>query len=452
MKPIFIVLLCLLLLFIIIVSVLWGHIKVFILNNLIIARGILGPNCYWFNISDKLLDDGSGINLFYKFRRQQGDVPKTYMFGVKTHIITKESHVKTILDNSPYPFGPGKLKYKFFKSFMKDNVGVSQGCPWKHRRIMNENVLDTDQLHQFSEKYNKDISDCITKYLSKNKIVYQDFNTISKEMVGKIIFNTTNIHEDVYNIFSEANNVMLFYTKFSISNKTMNNYLNFLKSHIRNPINNSLVELCVKNEDSEYEIIHQIPHFVFPIGGLFVTTIPRLLLILHNHKNKFQKIVNEIQKVNPRGNLSANQIYKLKYLRKCIMEMLRLNNPVVTTFRTVLKDLKLDKYSFKKGDQLLILNNPILRHPDYFKNANRYIPERWTPQMEDSYYSISFNQGPQKCPAKELAIFLTQSFIVNFIKITGILDKGIHILTTKKINTDNIDQMINTCNLEFNIN
>ena len=73
-----------------------------------------------------------------------------------------------------------------------------------------------------------------------------------------------------------------------------------------------------------------------------------------------------------------------------------------------------------------------MRHPDYFKNANRYIPKRWTPQMEDSYYSISFNQGPQKCPAKELAIFLTQSFIVNFIKITGILDKGIHTLTIKK--------------------
>ena len=75
---------------------LWGHLKVFILNNLIIAAEILGPNCYWFNISDKLLDDGSGINLFYKFRRQQGDVPKTYMFGVKTHIITKESHIKNI--------------------------------------------------------------------------------------------------------------------------------------------------------------------------------------------------------------------------------------------------------------------------------------------------------------------------------------------------------------------
>ena len=132
---------------------------------------------------------------------------------------------------------------------------------------MNEKVLDTDKLHQFSEKFNKDIRDCITKYLSKNKIVYHDFNKISKEMIAKIIFNTSNIHEDVYNIFSEANNVMLFYTKFTINNKIMNNYLNFLKSHIRNPISNSLVELCVKNEDSEYEIIQQIPHFVFSIMG-----------------------------------------------------------------------------------------------------------------------------------------------------------------------------------------
>jgi len=449
MKNTFVILLFLFML--IIILVLWDHIGVFILNNLIISRGILVPNCFWFNISEKVLSDGSGINLFYKFKKEQGDIPQTYMFGVKTYVITKESHVKTILDNSPYPFGPGKLKYRFFKSFMKDNVGVSKGCPWKHRRILNEKVLDTDKLHRFSEKYNKDMEQCVIKYLSKNKIVYHDFEKISREMIGKIIFNTTNIHEDVFNIFSEANNVMVFYTDFSISNKTINNYLNFLKKHIRNPINNSLVELCVENEGSEYEIIQQIPHFIFPIGGLFLTTIPRLLLILYNHKNKFQKIVNEIQKLSPSGNLSSSQIYKLTYLRKCIMEMLRLNNPVVTTFRTVLKDLNLDNYSFKNGDQLLILNNPILRNPQFFKNPDKYIPERWTSEIEKSYYSISFNQGPQRCPAKELAIYLAQSFIVNFIKITGILDNGINILTTKKINTDNIDQMINTCNLEFKI-
>ena len=105
----------------------------------------------------------------------------------------------------------------------------------------------------------------------------------------------------------------------------------------------------------------------------------------------------------------------------------------------------------KKGEQLLILNNPVLRNPEFFENPNKYIPERWTTEMEKSYYSISFNQGPQRCPAKELAIFLVQSFMVNFIKMSDILTRGSDIFKTKKINTDNIDQMINTCNLEFKL-
>ena len=163
-----------------------------------------------------------------------------------------------------------------------------------------------------------------------------------------------------------------------------------------------------------------------------------------------EKVVDEIRNIHPEGFLNASEIYSLRYLRNCILEMLRLNNPVVTTFRTALKDLKLGNHKFKKGDQLLILNNPVLRTPEVFKNPDKYIPERWVDNLEDSYHAISFNQGPQQCPAKELAIFLVQCFIVNFVKTTGII-KNIKKLQTAKINTDKIGQVINTCNLEFNI-
>ena len=269
-------------------------------------------------------------------------------------------------------------------------------------------------------------------------------------MAGKIIFNTVKVHPDVYRIFAEANTVMAFYTNFSLSEKTSTNYLNYLKKHIKNPISDSLVKLCVEHESSEHEIIQQIPHFIFPIVGLYLTTIPRLLLILSNHPKEFQKVVDEIRNIHPEGFLNASEIYSLRYLRNCILEMLRLNNPVVTTFRTALKDLKLGNHKFKKGDQLLILNNPVLRTPEVFKNPDKYIPERWVDNLEDSYHAISFNQGPQQCPAKELAIFLVQCFIVNFVKTTGII-KNIKKLQTAKINTDKIGQVINTCNLEFNI-
>ena len=39
-------------------------------------------------------------------------------------MITKESHIKNV-DNSPSTAVTEGTEYKFFKSFMKDNVGVS---------------------------------------------------------------------------------------------------------------------------------------------------------------------------------------------------------------------------------------------------------------------------------------------------------------------------------------
>ena len=70
--------------------------------------------------------------------------------------------------------------------------------------------------------------------------------------------------------------------------------------------------------------------------------------------------------------------------------------------------------------------------------------------MEKSYYAISFNQGPQRCPAKELVIFLSQSFVYNFIKIKNINNNII--IKTNKIDTNYIPQIINPCDIKFIFN
>ena len=85
--------------------------------------------------------------------------------------------------------------------------------------------------------------------------------------------------------------------------------------------------------------------------------------------------------------------------------------------KAIIKKTIIEKYSFKKGTQFLILNNPVLREKEYFENPNKFIPERWTPEMEQSYYAISFNQGPQRCPGKELAIYLNKT-IPQIIAVT----------------------------------
>ena len=96
-----------------------------------------------------------------------------------------------------------------------------------------------------------------------------------------------------------------------------------------------------------------------------------------------------------------------------------------------------------------MLNNPVLREKEYYKEPDKFNPSRWTDEMENSYYSISFNQGPQRCPSKELAIYLTQSFIYNFIIMNNI-GKETTILS-KSINTKKSPQILNPCKIKFQL-
>ena len=73
------------------------------------------------------------------------------------------------------------------------------------------------------------------------------------------------------------------------------------------------------------------------------------------------------------------------------------------------------------------------------------MPSRWTKEMEKSYYAISFNQGPQGCPGRELAIFLAQSFLYNFIKVRNITSKTS--VKTVSLDTSHIPQIINPCSI-----
>jgi len=426
------------------------QLNIWLLNKLIVLRGILEPNCVWYTISDILLpNNGTGIKTYKNLKKNNSDFSPVYMFGEQIYIVTNNKYIEIILNNSPDLFSVGRLKKIFFKSFMEKNVGVSSGCPWKARRHMNEIALTTDTLHTYAEKYNIDIAEQLIKWKDKSELEYSDFKQFGKIMVAKIVFNTEFINDDFFNIFSEANTTAAFYNQeFKISKKVYTNYLNILHHYIDKPNQNSLVELCLTVSNNKEEIIHQIPHFIFPIVGLFITTIPRLLLLLCNHTHSLNRVIEEVYSINDSYIDKYESIYKLTFLRKCILETLRLNNPVVTTFRTLSKDYTFDnKYSFKKGTQFLILNNPVLREENVFKDPNQFIPSRWTSEMENSYYAISFNQGPQRCPGKELAIYLTQSFIYNFIKIKQIgIQQSIH---SKKIDTNNIPQIMNPCKISF---
>lgn len=368
--------------------VLWWYyrdaIEINLMVFLIIQRGILAPNCSWWGVSDALLTDASGVDLFYeKKRRHPGTsaVPIA-MFGTPMYLVVDPRLIRIILDASPRLFGVGTLKKQFFSSFMPGNVGVAQDDEWAVLRRQNEIVLGTPLQDRW-----------ICEALDRRGTVpttFRDFSSLAIEMATRIVFGPNAIVDpDVFRIFEEANSVAYFWTgQNKISERTMRAYDAYLDAAIAHPEPGGLVWEASRTGATSSQIKQQIPHWMFPVSGLFSVSLPRLLLLVTSHR----------------------QVIDGTSWRSRILETLRLNNPVVTTFRTLRRrSFSFDDRRYESGDQFLILNNPVLRDPDVFPRPDRYVPQRWNPELETSHHAIMFNQGPQKCPGRNMVLFLLEA-------------------------------------------
>ena len=428
---------------------------------MIFIRGILAPNCFWYGITDRLISDGSGVNLYYTIKEKyKKKIVPTNMLGQTINVVIDNGFIRQILDNSPDTFAVGKFKFKIFKSFMEYNVGVSEGCPWKQRRLLNEAVLASDQLHPYAGIFNNHIVRLTAEQGAP--MHFKQFSDFGLKTAAAIVFNDTYLKP--FKIFGEANSLKaLLLGQHPITPETDHDYHQYLLTQIINPKPYSLTAMgkrdlaaiegrCPAGEmqDGTTELLHQIPHWMFPISGLITVSAPRVLALLLNHPVVLHKLIMELQPLGREP--TAQQIHGTHYLRNCILETFRLNNPVVTTYRTLRKPYELKKgYSYKTGDQFLILNNPVLRDPEAFPEPNRYRPGRWNQALEQSYYAIMFNQGPQRCPGKELAIFVLKSFIINWLNAFGIVQTGQVNVKTKKLDVTGLPQMLNPCNISFTL-
>ena len=101
------------------------------------------------------------------------------------------------------------------------------------------------------------------------------------------------------------------------------------------------------------------------------------------------------------------------------------------------------KKTYKKGEQFVFFNNPLLRL-EYKDRPDQYVPERWTSDLEESKIALQFNQGNQSCPGKELAISIMEVMTVEYL-----IRVNFDIKTNIKLDTMNIDTLINPCRVVF---
>jgi hypothetical protein len=332
---------------------------------MIFNKGIINPDRFWWNLSDKILDKHDFINFVKSY--ESGKYIKN-IFGYNINIVNSLSDIEFILNNSPNRFKRGNIKYNFLKKMMKHNIGIIYDTKkWIELRKQNEYVLSTQFIKSnIITNLTNNMVDEINKISLYNS--FESFENLANNITKIILFGHTAVSDDIFFLIETP-------SYFEINSDKENNHYEILRDIINNTkINDfSLLGKFRQIIDITTDIsLDQIPHWIFPIRNTIISTLPKLL--------KFDSIYNVNVPV-----------------RNKILEIVRLYNQVVTLFR-------LDSFT---NEEYVIFIQMFLRNEKYFENPHAYRPERWNDKnLENQYYSLMFSQGPQICPGKNIIIHI----------------------------------------------
>ena len=349
------------------------YINIFIL----ISRGIITPNEFWWKINDLFISKHEISDSLDEYKIGDHDIS---LLGNNFKIVNNIDDVRYILENSPKIFKRGKIKYNFFKVLMPNNVGITYETDiWQKRRYMNENILGTNHI-----KYDL-IQNLKSKIISivNSNINYssrEDFVYLGKNVTKLIVFGNIDISDKIFDLIKTP----LFFELIFFTDNNNNNF-NQEWNEILQTSKIGNISLVGKLKESynilDNEIIDQIPHWIFPMFGSISITLPRLLLLDSLYTNNLEDVP----------------------IRNKILETLRLYNPVITLFRL----------NPETNKEYLIFVQMFLRDSKYFPNPNKYDPTRWNDKnLEFQMYSLMFSQGPQICPGKNLILFLLEILFI----------------------------------------
>ncbi|KAF3430356.1 LOW QUALITY PROTEIN: hypothetical protein E2986_11633 [Frieseomelitta varia] len=158
-------------------------------------------------------------------------------------------------------------------------------------------------------------------------------------------------------------------------------------------------------------------------------------LVLHPEKQDLA--YEEVRNVLPSEDmqLNGNHLDKLKYLKACIKETLRMYPVVIGNGRCMTKDTVIKGYRVPKGVQVVFQHYVISNLDKYFPRSEEFLPERWL-QSDGVYHnfaSLPFGYGRRMCLGRrfaelEILVVLSKLQLLQVVFLETIADIDIEIL------------------------
>ncbi|KAI8575719.1 hypothetical protein K450DRAFT_260494 [Umbelopsis ramanniana AG] len=185
--------------------------------------------------------------------------------------------------------------------------------------------------------------------------------------------------------------------------------------------------LYTKSEDDRLQIEDIINEVVlFLIAGSETTSNTMGFLFMEMFKNPhvYEELRNEIDAIEMEEGqtvLNNSQVKSLPYLNAVIEETLRFHpaNPGGAPRRTVSDITLVGNHFVPKNTTVIAMGMVAQTHPDYWEEADRFMPERWLDPVKAKEYAMAwfpFSAGSRNCIGKAFSLQEMRICVANLVK------------------------------------
>ncbi|MEL6672535.1 MAG: cytochrome P450 [Bacteroidota bacterium] len=149
-------------------------------------------------------------------------------------------------------------------------------------------------------------------------------------------------------------------------------------------------------------------------NGLTWTTLHLL-----EHPHILQKVREEIQTVLGDTPVQFQHLKQLSYLRRVILESMRLSPPAWVIGRQALKADQVGELSLQPTENMTIFIYGLHRNPAYWDSPEEFRPERFLPEnikARHSYAYLPFGGGPRLCIGNQFAMVEMQIALTTMLQ------------------------------------
>ncbi len=376
---------------------------------------------------------GNPAYFFDRIARDFGDFVH-YRGLFSFYLVNHPELVKQVLQETHKNFDKQTIIYDRFRVAFGNGLVVSEGEHWKRQRKLMQPMFVPGAAKQFFDIMKDSTLQMLQRWQGHAQTassfnVADDMNRLTLEIAGRALFHD-GFHQsskqiahwtEVINHYSAKPPLPIIRSPWFPSRlnrrlqQTLQEFREFLQQLLQarraapsSSAQGDLLTILMQAKDeetgqpmSDAQIMEEVLGMI--IGGheTASSALAWLWYELDRHPDILARVQSELESVLDGQQINLAAASQLTYTRMVIEETLRLHPPFWFENRNVVRPVELGGTTLPPGAIVAFSRYTLHRHPCYWREPDRFDPERFRPEQEENSRTsgayVPFGYGPRLC-------------------------------------------------------